>query len=441
MAIYEDKEGVIFLYQHRRFKNIGFISTRIAGTDGVSLEIEKWANVLERNGYRCYYFSGENDRPVDKCMLVEEAHFQHADIQEISDHCYGRYVRSKEISKRIHILREFLKDQLYEFTSRFDIDLIIPENALAIPLNIPFGLALVEFIAETGFPAVAHHHDFSWERERFLVNAIEDYLHWAFPPDLPTIQHTVINSLASHQLSFRKGISNTIIPNVHDFANPPRSSEACSNEIKEKIGLGEDDLFILQPTRVVPRKWIERSIEIVKLMDLENPVLILTHAADDEGDIYNQRIEKYARNLGVKLVSIEDLVGPDEDYNNQDEKRYTIGDIYQCADIICYPSGYEGFGNAFLETIYYRKPIVVNRYSIYVADIEPKGFDTITIEGFVSDQTIERIYEILTDNGRREQMIEKNYQLGSNHFSYEVLEHLLLHLVNMLEIQCGSQSP
>jgi len=36
-----------------RPKNIGFISTRIAGTDGVSLEIEKWTKVLERNSFSC----------------------------------------------------------------------------------------------------------------------------------------------------------------------------------------------------------------------------------------------------------------------------------------------------------------------------------------------------------------------------------------------------
>jgi hypothetical protein len=29
-------------------KNIGFISTRLAGIDGVSLEASKWADVLER---------------------------------------------------------------------------------------------------------------------------------------------------------------------------------------------------------------------------------------------------------------------------------------------------------------------------------------------------------------------------------------------------------
>ena len=55
------------------FKNIGFISTRIAGTDGVSLEIEKWADVLERNGYSCYYFAGELDRRQSISFLVEKA--------------------------------------------------------------------------------------------------------------------------------------------------------------------------------------------------------------------------------------------------------------------------------------------------------------------------------------------------------------------------------
>ncbi|MBW1784184.1 MAG: glycosyltransferase family 4 protein [Deltaproteobacteria bacterium] len=422
-----------------RFKNIGFISTRIAGTDGVSLEIEKWATVLERNDYRCFYLSGENDRPPEECMLVEEAHFQNPDILEIHDQCYGKRVRPKEITKRIHELRGFLKEQIYEFVRKFDINLIIPENALAIPLNIPLGLALTEFIAETGFPAIAHHHDFSWERERFLVNSVEDYLTWAFPPNLPTIQHAVINSIASHQLSYRKGISNTIIPNVYDFANPPVPSDICPGDIKGRIGLKEEDLFILQPTRVVPRKWIERSLEIINLMEQENPVLVISHSADDEGDIYNQRVQEYARRLGVNLVSIEHLVGPEEDYNNHNEKKYTIGDVYQCADLICYPSGYEGFGNAFLETIYYKKPIVVNRYSIYTADIEPRGFDTITIEGFVTNQTIEKISEMLTNEERRKRAVEKNYRFGNQYFSYEVLERLLLHLVSILEIQYAVQ--
>jgi hypothetical protein len=45
-----------------------------------------------------------------------------------------------------------------------------------------------------GTPAIAHHHDSYWERKRFQRNSCADYLATAFPPRLPTIQHTVIDS-------------------------------------------------------------------------------------------------------------------------------------------------------------------------------------------------------------------------------------------------------
>lgn len=424
-------------YHRFESKNIGFISTRIAGTDGVSLEIEKWAAVLERNAFSCFYLSGENDRDPANCMLVEEAHFLHPDILEITDNVFGRQTRTGEINRKIHSLREHLKQKIHEFIKRCDIDLIIPENALSIPLNIPLGLALTEVIAETGIPAIAHHHDFSWERGRFLVNAVEDYLSCAFPPNLPNISHAVINSLASQELSYRKGISNTITPNVYDFASPAPAACDYLDSLREIIGLEGDDLFILQPTRVVPRKWIERSLEIVSLMKLKNPVLVISHSAEDEGDVYYRRIMEYARNLGVKLLSIEQYVKPQGAFGEADHNHFTIGDVYHGADLVSYPSGYEGFGNAFLEAIYYRKPTVVNRYSAYITDIEPKGFDVITIEGFVTGDTIEKIREVLENRERREKMVETNYNLGRKCFSYEVLERSLINMISMIELQCG----
>ena len=57
-------------------KNIGFVSTRFAGTDGVSLESSKWADVFEDNGHRCFWFAGEVDRDPKISFLVPEAHFQ-----------------------------------------------------------------------------------------------------------------------------------------------------------------------------------------------------------------------------------------------------------------------------------------------------------------------------------------------------------------------------
>lgn len=416
--------------QKRKIHNIGFVSTRIAGTDGVSLEIEKWAAVLERKGFNCFYFAGEIDRGNERSLKVPDAHFEAPRIQEIQEQLFGVTKRSRDISDHIQSLKDGLKSSLYDFCENFDIDLIIPENALTVPMNIPLGIAITEFIAETGIPTIAHHHDFYWERDRFLINACQDYLDKGFPPDLPSIRHVVINSLASKQLSHRSGISNTIIPNVYNFAKKPLASKVSSCEIKKEIGLGDDELMILQPTRVVPRKWIERSIEIVQHLNIPNPTLVISHTAGDEGCDYYRRIMEYAENAGVRIISIDHLIGS---HSVEHGKAYTIADIYQCADLVTYPSGYEGFGNAFLETIYYKKPIVVNRYSIYIADIEPKGFDVIKIDGFATSSAIEKISCVLGDTEELKKMVDRNYELGEKFFSFEILEKRLLHLIGTFD--------
>ncbi len=414
----------------RPIKNIGIISTRIAGTDGVSLEIAKWVEILERNRFQCFYFAGELSTPKSKSYLAEEAFFEHPEIREITQSLFGVRKRSAETTAKIHKLKDKLKQELYRFIKKFDIDLIIPENALTIPMNIPLGLAVTEIINETGIPTIAHHHDFFWERDRFLVNACQDYLNMAFPPDHHQIRHVVINSLASKELSYRVGISNTVIPNIFNFEEEPATTSKASGKLRKMIGLGESDPFLLQPTRIVPRKWIERSIEIVSYLNLKKPILVVSHSAGDEGQEYYQRIVEYAEKHKVQLVLIDHLIG---DNKRSDGKEYTITDVYQSADLVTYPSGYEGFGNAFLEAIYYQKPIVVNRYSIYRVDIEPKGFDVITIDGIATKKCITKIKRVLKDEELREKMVKKNFELGKRYFSYEVAERKLLYLIGTFE--------
>lgn len=408
-------------------KRVGFISTRIAGTDGVSLETYKWYQVLERRGYECYFFAGELDTPPERSMLEPMAHFEDPEIEKIQEACFGVTTRELSISTRIHEIKDKLKSKLYDFCGQFDIDLIIPENALAIPMNIPLGMAITEYVAETGIPTIAHHHDFSWERNRFLINGVRDILHYAFPPVLHSIRHVVINTEASRQLSYRRGISTVIIPNVFDFDSPaPKSPNG--NKLRQELGLGRKDLFILQPTRVVPRKWIERAVELVSLLELENPRLVVSHETGDEGDIYAERILEYAHRLGVKVIYVGDRIGSTRCFKTICDKAFTIDDVYLASDLVTYPSGYEGFGNAFLEAIYFKKPIVVNRYSIYVEDIEPCGFHVIPFEGFVTKEVVARAKQFLEPQNLKT-LVEKNYALGTKHFSYKVLEKKLLSII------------
>ncbi|MEJ2099190.1 MAG: hypothetical protein P8X68_04355 [Desulfobacterales bacterium] len=244
-------------------KNIGFVSTRFSGTDGVTLEASKWAAVFQQCGHQFFWFAGMSDRKPEHSFLVPEAFFQHEKNQWINKQVIGKGRRDSTVTDAIYDLKTYLKKQLKEFIQTFNIDLLVAENILTIPMHIPLGIALTEIIAETQMPTIAHHHDFYWERTRFAVNAVGDYLRMAFPPNLTNIQHVVINSAAQEELALRTGISAVIIPNVQDFENPPAVDEKHTEAFWQSIGLQTDDVMILQPTRIVQRKGIEHAIELV----------------------------------------------------------------------------------------------------------------------------------------------------------------------------------
>jgi glycosyltransferase involved in cell wall biosynthesis len=421
-----------------KVKNVAFISTRIAGTDGVSLELEKWANIFEKFGLTCFYFAGELDRPQERSYLVEEAHFTHPEIKAVYNKSFGVMTRDRAVSKKIYQLAIKLKDHLYDFVKKFDIDLIIPQNALTIPLNIPLGIALTEFIAETNIRTLAHHHDFYWERDRFIVNAVSDYLKMAFPPVLPAIEHVVINSAADAQLSLRTGVSAHIIPNVMDFDNPPPPPDEYTFDVRQALGIEDDELFVLQPTRVVQRKGIEHAIELVNRLG-RKAKLVISHASGDEGYDYELRLKEYSELMKVNTVFVSDIIKDERGTTPDGRKIYTLEDIYPYADLVTYPSTFEGFGNAFLETLYFKKPIVVNTYSIYLKDIQPKGFAVIEIDGYVTDKAVEQTKQVLDNPKLCQEMVDHDYELAKKYFSYTVLERILRHYMiehNWLGPEC-----
>ena len=410
---------------------IGFISTRFSGTDGVSLETEKWAAVLEEMGHTCFYFAGMSDRPEEISYVVPEAFFHRPEMDELHDFLYSRTTRTAEVTEQIHQLKEHFKRHLYAFVARFDVDLLIVENALSIPVHVPFGMAITELIAETGFPTIGHHHDMAWERERFQVNAVGDYLAMAFPPNLSSIRHVVINSVAASQLAFRTGLSSRVIPNVMDYDNPPPAPDAYTADVRADLGVKPGEKFILQPTRVVQRKGIEHAIELVSR--LETPArLVISHAAGDEGREYEKRVHYYASRMGVPAQFVAGRIQQAGGGRPGGPKNYTPGGIYPSPDPGCAPPRTEGFGNAFLEAVYYRRPIVVNTYSIYELDIKPKGFQAIEFNGFITDACVEEARRVLEDGVWVREMVETNYHIARRHYSFSILKHHFQALITEL---------
>jgi glycosyltransferase involved in cell wall biosynthesis len=414
-------------------KKIGFISTRFAGSDGVSLESSKWAEVLWSDQHVSFWYSGRNDRDPGCSYCVPEAYFGHPENLWINERIWGQSKRNPSVSLRIRELADYLKQTLYRFVEHYQIDLLIPQNVLAIPMHVPLGIAVTEFLAETQMPAIAHHHDFYWERTRFSVGAVKDYLDMAFPANLPNLHHITINQAATEQLALRKGVTSSLMPNVFDFDHPPRiDRDDYTADIREEIGIRDDDILILQPTRIVPRKGIEHAIKLVGMLDDPRYKLVISHDAGDEGLEYKQRLQDLADQEGVDLRFFAARIGEIRQVDHAGNKIYTLWDIYKHADLMTYPSTYEGFGNALLEAIYFRVPVVINRYSIYVQDIEPKGFKLLEMDGFITPQLVEYVRRVIEDSAYKKKLVDHNYRVASQYYSYTTLRNLLRYHITAL---------
>jgi len=414
---------------------IGFISTRFAGTDGVSLESAKWAQIFEEKGFACYWYAGRLDKAPDTSCCIPEAYFNHPEVAWINERIWRRTRRDRSTTHRIHAMAAYLKDTLYDFIERFDLTLLVMENVLSIPMHVPLGLAISELLSETHIPAIAHHHDFYWERSRYSVNAVNDYLDMAFPSRDYDLKHVVINQQAQEELARRKAVPSMLVPNVLDFEHPPVPLDAYASDVRSEMGLAPEDIMILQPTRVVPRKGIEHAINLVQLLgDTCKCKLVVTHEAGDEGLQYRNMLREYARQSEVDLRFFETRVSDTRQLNHEGKKMYTLGDIYPHANLVTYPSLYEGFGNAFLESIYFKIPLLINRYAIFGRDIEPKGFRVPVMDGFVTNDIVEEVRHIIQDPAYRRDMVDHNYRIAARHYSYHVLR---IALDTLLASICG----
>ncbi len=406
-------------------QRIGMVSTRFAGTDGVSLESTKWAEVLIHDQHTCYWYSGRSDRPADISFCIPEANFGHPENVWINENIWGHASRPPLVSRRIRDMAEYLKSTLYDFVRQHGINILLAENALSIPMHIPLAIALTEFIIEKRIPCIAHHHDFYWERTRFSINACSDYLEMAFPPRDPLIQHVVINQAAQEELSWRKGVPSTLVPNVLDFSKPPPPPDDYAKDVRAAIGLEPGDIMILQPTRVVPRKGIEHAITLLERLGNPKYKLIVSHEAGDEGLGYRNMLVEWAHNSGVDLRFVETRIADVRQYDSEGRKMYTLWDLYPHADLVSYPSLYEGFGNAFLEAIYFRVPVLVNRYAIFGRDIEPKGFHVPVMEGFITQKDVDEVRLVLENAEYRKKMVDHNYEVAARFYDYTELRRKL----------------
>jgi glycosyltransferase involved in cell wall biosynthesis len=219
---------------------------------------------------------------------------------------------------------------------------------------------------------------------------------------------------------------------VMDFDTPPPEPDAYAVQIRPALGVSADEFLLLQPTRLVPRKRIERSVELARRLG-RKCALVVSHSAGDEGRAYEVFLREYADLLGVRMILASDRIQHDRGQTADGHAVFALADAYQQADLVTYPSLVEGFGNAFLETIYYRRPIVMSTYEIFKTDIRPKGFQVIGFDDFIDDGVVQQARSVLDDAQLGADMVSHNYELGARYYSYRVLERRLAVLLDQCQ--------
>jgi len=423
--------------------NIGIIIGRIGGVDGVALETEKWIAVLQGMGHRVYTLSGQfQERPMDpekENLVPEMSFFSPESFWSQKKAFFYPETDPQELIEHLNLYSKVIYKKIMHWIKERKIDLLISENASALPSHLEMGMAINKVVRKTGIPTITHDHDFAWERgERYISphKDINDFVDEVFPLRTSNSIHAVINTHAANTLEERFGRAAVNVPNVMDFTQSFGLPSPKNAELPRHMGFDRDDLFLFQITRIVRRKGIESAIRLVhELNDKKIKLIITGNYADDAGSAYyNELVNQiHELKLGEQVSFAYDLFHNKGLSNGNGEVRFSLSDAYARATACTYFSTYEGFGNAFVEAVLARRPIFVNNYKpVYQPDIGSKGFRTVLIEnGELTRESIEQMSEVIYNPDLAKEMADHNFELGKIHFSFDTLREKLEQLISL----------
>jgi glycosyltransferase involved in cell wall biosynthesis len=345
----------------------------------------------------------------------------------------------QELIEHLNLYSRVIYKKILNWISSQKIDLIISENASALPSHLEMGLAINKAVHKSGIPTITHDHDFAWERgDRYRSphREINEFVEQVFPLQAPNSVHAVINTHASDTLKKKFGRNSVNVPNVMDFNQSFGAGSQKNEKLAGHMGFNNGDLFLYQITRIVRRKGIETAINLLHKLENHKIKLIITgNYADDAGSAYyNELVNQiHELKLGDQVSFASHLFHNKGLSNNNGDVRFSLSDAYATATACTYFSTYEGFGNAFVEAVLAKRPVFVNNYEpVYMPDIGSKGFRTVMIDnGSLTDEAVKSMAEVIYNPKLAREMAEYNFELGKKYFSYDTLKVKLEELISL----------
>ncbi len=435
---------------------------RVGEIDGVSLEMDKWKKALEQLGHEVIFIAGSDER--GEAEIIPELHYQYPINNKIVQQAYGQVEEpwsNGKLKDRIIMVAELIEKALLEIIRCRGIDLIIPNNILSLGWGLPAGIGFANAIKNSDVKALCHHHDFYWERDLYAnpnCDFVKEILNNYFPPVHPRISHVCINSIAQKELKERHGVDADVVPNVFDFDHDLMKVDDYNRGMRAEFGIKDNDLVLLQATRVVERKAIEIAIDYVAAMEqtriqlvnkkcyneelfTEDSIIYLVLAGQSESPEYSEKLKLYAKEKGVNIKDISSHI-EQERSENAGGKIYSLWDVYTIADLVTYPSILEGWGNQFLEALVAKLPVAVYKYPVYKSDIEKYQFNVVsfghqhesynnwvTVDVQRINEAAEQSLEYFLNADFRTKQLEQNYKTAKRELSINGLQKMLSEII------------
>jgi glycosyltransferase involved in cell wall biosynthesis len=450
-------------------KKIAICHYRVGGTDGVSLEITKRKEILEHQGHTVHLIAGP--RSSGATHTIKELEWDNGIIPIIKENGFIHFKRkdlsARELKTKMNKIAYKIQDKLNFIQLKEKYDIVLIHNIFSFGGHIAAAKAFTKWIKKFKIKCLATHHDFYWERKEYKLprnGYLKNYMDKYMPPKSGYIKHIVINSLAQQELKKRFYINSDVMGDVFDFNQTPWVRDKFNQNFLESFAVNKNDLIILQATRVIPRKGIELAIDYAKelqkylkklhghrlynnkkITSKSKLVLIIAGYAEDEKREYLFKLKNKCFEAGVQARFISDHVQAKRKYSDG-IKTYSLWDAYAYADIVTFPSLWEGWGNQFIEAIFARKPIVLYEYPVYKTDIKKEGYRIISLgnngsglsvnKEFLNYLPAENINEAVKQSiawlkdKKTNDKLEKNFQIGKKYHDYSVLEKFLLGKIN-----------
>lgn len=362
-------------------------SSRAAG--GVEIVIDRHTKYLSEANYELHLIAGDvihsdHDNVIEhRIPLLSPRDPRIEKIQK-------NIIKQKKENAEFESVTEEIKTELAEALK--DIDTCIVHNIPSMHFNFAATAAINELVDELDVKMIFWLHDSILSREE------GEQQMGTFPYTLlhyknPKITYVTPTEFRARQFSKLpepyKIEKMVVIPNGVDVEEYIKIDETTKLLMK-KLGISFEDYVVLTPVRVTPRKNIELALYVVDelkhLMSSVSRIILLVtgppdHQATKMGVLYSEFLHELVerRNLRDNVMFCHEYLAQKRAYKGGEIKKWSIGDVYNIADLVFVPSREEGFGLPVIEAGAARIPLFCSRIPPFQELIRDD------IEGFMFD--------------------------------------------------------